>query len=66
MPEAWLAVWASGLAVCASGLTGWAPVLDCPEGGWTDKQMDGKSPYSTEVGPLLGPLPKKGGFGGGK
>ena len=57
-----MAGWASGLAGWASGLAGW------PRGGdgrtygrtnvRTDEQTDGKSPHSTGLRPLLGPLPK--------
>ena len=51
--------WASGLAGWASGLAGW------PRGGGrtderTDEQTYGKSPHSTGLRPLSGPLPKKG------
>ena len=63
-PEAWLAGLAAGLAAWASGLAGWASGL----AGWprgADERMyertDGKSPHSTGLRPLSGPLPKKGG-----
>ena len=44
------------MAGWASGLAGW------PRGGdeRTDGRTDGKSPHSTGLRPLPGPLPKKG------
>ena len=42
-PKAWLA-----------GPQAW---LDGPEGGRTNERNDGKSPHSTGLCPLLGPLP---------
>ena len=49
-----LAGWAFGLAGWASGLAGW------PRGGdgRTNVRTDGKSPHSTGLRPLSGPLPK--------
>merc|ERR1712015_178893 len=46
---------ASGMAGWASGLAGW------PRGGdgRTNERTNGKSPHSTGLRPLLGPLPKK-------
>ena len=46
---------ASYLAGWASGLAGWPIGGD----GRTDVRTDGKSPHSTGLRPLSGPLPKK-------
>ena len=65
-PLGWLAGWASDLAGWASGLAGWASGLaGWPRGGdgQTDKRTNRKSLHSTELRPLLGPLPKKQGKG---
>ena len=53
-----LVSWASGLADWASGLAGWASGL----AGWPGrgyKWTNGKSPHSTGLRPLSGPLTKK-------
>merc|ERR1712015_325181 len=67
-PQAWLAGWASGLTGWASGLASWLglrpdwlglrPGWMSQGGGRTYGQTDGKSPHSTGLRPLSGPLPK--------
>ena len=64
-PEAWLAVWATGLAGWTSGLAGWASGLagwpsggDGWMGGWTNVQME-NLPMLQDFVPYRGRCPKK-------
>ena len=57
-PQAWLAgpqAWLAGPQAWLAGPQAW---LGGPEGGRTNVRMDGKSPHSTGLHPLSGPLPK--------
>ena len=51
----------SGSLALLSGLAGWASGLAARGGmnGRTNERTDGKSPHSTGLCPLSGPLPKK-------
>ena len=50
-------IWLAGPQAWLAGPQAW---LDGPEGGGqTDVRTDGKSPHSTGLRPLSGPLPKK-------
>ena len=51
---------ASGLAGWASGLAGWPRGGNGRTDGRTNGRTNGKSPHSTGLRPLSGPLPKKG------
>ena len=50
-----------GLPAGSKGLPAWSKGLPARLGGdvHTDGRTDGKSPHSTGLRPLLGPLPKK-------